>query len=83
MPLALGIEGSANKIGVGIAYSDGRILANPRKTYRNPNPPRRRLPPHAALPCIADGAGRVGSVHVHSRLTAYPPVPPSGPHVSR
>jgi len=34
--VALGIEGSANKIGVGIVrYQDGqyRILANPRKTY--------------------------------------------------
>mmetsp|Transcript_28159 Transcript_28159/g.61668 ORF Transcript_28159/g.61668 Transcript_28159/m.61668 type:complete len:179 (+) Transcript_28159:103-639(+) len=34
--IALGIEGSANKIGVGIAKSDGTILANPRKTYITP-----------------------------------------------
>ena len=33
---ALGIEGSANKIGVGIVDSDGNILANPRKTYITP-----------------------------------------------
>ena len=38
MPLALGIEGSANKIGVGIAHSDGRVLANPRKTCAHPPP---------------------------------------------
>jgi len=32
----LGIEGSANKIGVGIVDSLGNILANPRKTYITP-----------------------------------------------
>ena len=34
--IALGIEGSANKIGVGVARYDGTsftLLANPRKTY--------------------------------------------------
>lgn len=34
--IALGIEGSANKIGVGIVRDDGTILANPRKTYVTP-----------------------------------------------
>ena len=34
--LALGIEGSANKIGVGIVDSEGNILSNPRKTYITP-----------------------------------------------
>eukprot|EP00899_Mesostigma_viride_P004715 jgi/Mesvir1/14244/Mv09682-RA.1 len=34
--LALGIEGSANKIGVGIVRSDGTILANPRQTFIPP-----------------------------------------------
>lgn len=34
--LALGIEGSANKIGVGIVDSEGNILANPRRTYNAP-----------------------------------------------
>ena len=34
--LALGIEGSANKIGVGIVDSKGRILANPRRTFITP-----------------------------------------------
>ncbi len=36
---ALGIEGSANKIGVGIVHWDGKeykILSNPRKTYITP-----------------------------------------------
>ena len=34
--IALGIEGSANKIGVGIVKSDGSILANPRRTHFGP-----------------------------------------------
>jgi N6-L-threonylcarbamoyladenine synthase len=34
--IALGIEGSANKISVGIVTSNGDILANPRKTYITP-----------------------------------------------
>ncbi|CAI2374181.1 unnamed protein product [Moneuplotes crassus] len=34
--IALGIEGSANKIGVGIVKDDGTILANPRETYITP-----------------------------------------------
>lgn len=32
----LGIEGSANKVGVGIVSSDGNILSNPRHTYITP-----------------------------------------------
>eukprot|EP00914_Ancora_sagittata_P004647 GHVO01009894.1.p1 GENE.GHVO01009894.1~~GHVO01009894.1.p1 ORF type:complete len:340 (+),score=58.22 GHVO01009894.1:22-1041(+) len=31
--IALGIEGSANKIGIGISDHTGKILANPRQTY--------------------------------------------------
>jgi N6-L-threonylcarbamoyladenine synthase len=34
--IALGIEGSANKIAVGIVTSEGKILSNPRKTYITP-----------------------------------------------
>jgi N6-L-threonylcarbamoyladenine synthase len=34
--IALGIEGSANKIGVGIVTNKGTILANPRFTYITP-----------------------------------------------
>ena len=34
--IALGIEGSANKIGVGIVTNKGEILSNPRKTYITP-----------------------------------------------
>lgn len=34
--IALGIEGSANKIGVGITTQGGRILANPRFTFITP-----------------------------------------------
>ena len=35
MPTILGLEGSANKIGVGVV-SDGNILSNPRRTYNAP-----------------------------------------------
>ena len=35
MPTILGIEGSANKIGVGI-IKDGIVLSNPRRTYNAP-----------------------------------------------
>lgn len=34
--ISLGIEGSANKIGVGIVTSEGEILSNPRKTFITP-----------------------------------------------
>jgi N6-L-threonylcarbamoyladenine synthase len=34
--ITLGIEGSANKIGVGIVKEDGSILANPRLTFVTP-----------------------------------------------
>jgi N6-L-threonylcarbamoyladenine synthase len=34
--IALGLEGSANKLGVGIVRSDGAILANVRHTYITP-----------------------------------------------
>lgn len=36
MVISLGIEGSANKIGIGIVTSEGQILANPRATYISP-----------------------------------------------
>ena len=34
--LAIGFEGSANKISVGVVRADGTILANPRETYVTP-----------------------------------------------
>ena len=34
--IALGIEGSANKIGVGIVDDEGNIYANPRYTFITP-----------------------------------------------
>eukprot|EP00892_Ulva_mutabilis_P012334 jgi/Ulvmu1/9473/UM052_0042.1 len=36
MPKVLGIEGSANKVGVGIVDETGAVLSNPRKTYITP-----------------------------------------------
>lgn len=35
MVVIIGLEGSANKIGIGIV-EDGRVLANPRRTYVTP-----------------------------------------------
>ena len=35
MVIAIGFEGSANKIGVGI-IKNGEVLSNPRKTYITP-----------------------------------------------
>lgn len=46
--LALGIEGSANKVGVGIVRLDGTTLANPRHTYITP-PGQGFLPRETAL----------------------------------
>ena len=34
--LAMGFEGSANKVAVGVVSHDGEILSNPRKTYITP-----------------------------------------------
>jgi N6-L-threonylcarbamoyladenine synthase len=34
--IALGMEGSANKLGIGVVTSTGRILSNPRHTYITP-----------------------------------------------
>jgi len=34
--IVLGIEGSANKIGIGIVTSSGDILSNPRMTFITP-----------------------------------------------
>ena len=35
MPTIIGLEGSANKLGVGI-IRDGQVLSNPRRTYNAP-----------------------------------------------
>ena len=35
MVIIMGMEGSANKIGIGI-MEDGKVLANPRRTYITP-----------------------------------------------
>ncbi|ETE70001.1 putative tRNA threonylcarbamoyladenosine biosynthesis protein OSGEP, partial [Ophiophagus hannah] len=35
MPVVIGFEGSANKIGIGIV-KDGEVLSNPRRTYVTP-----------------------------------------------
>ena len=43
--LAIGLEGSANKLGVGIVREDGTILANVRHTYITPPGARTCRPP--------------------------------------
>ncbi|XP_053993405.1 tRNA N6-adenosine threonylcarbamoyltransferase-like isoform X2 [Hylaeus volcanicus] len=48
MSFSLGIEGSANKIGVGIVDASGNVLANPRLTYITP-PGSGFLPRHTAI----------------------------------
>ncbi|KAK9825503.1 hypothetical protein WJX74_002135 [Apatococcus lobatus] len=48
MQLALGIEGSANKVGIGIVREDGLILANPRHTFVAP-PGQGFLPKETAI----------------------------------
>lgn len=35
MVIAIGLEGSANKLGIGI-IKDGQVLSNPRVTYITP-----------------------------------------------
>ena len=45
--ISLGLEGSANKLGIGI-LKDGQVLSNPRETYITP-------PGEGALiPCFGD-----------------------------
>ena len=46
--IALGFEGSANKIGVGVVTDKGDILSNPRRTYITP-PGQGFLPRETAL----------------------------------
>ena len=48
MTVVLGFEGSANKLGVGLVDSSGRILANPRHTFITP-PGTGFLPRETAL----------------------------------
>ncbi|CAL5428462.1 unnamed protein product [Camellia sinensis] len=61
--IALGFEGSANKLGVGVVTLDGSILSNPRHTYVTP-PGQGFLPRETAqhhlqhiLPLIKSGPG--------------------------
>eukprot|EP00271_Cylindrocystis_brebissonii_P015943 TRINITY_DN39027_c0_g1_i1.p1 TRINITY_DN39027_c0_g1~~TRINITY_DN39027_c0_g1_i1.p1 ORF type:complete len:355 (-),score=60.71 TRINITY_DN39027_c0_g1_i1:502-1566(-) len=46
--IALGFEGSANKIGIGVVTESGQILANPRHTYVTP-PGQGFLPKETAI----------------------------------
>ena len=49
MTIAIGFEGSANKLGVGI-IKDGVVLSNVRKTYITPpGQGKKRLRPHTLV----------------------------------
>ena len=48
--LSIGLEGSANKLGVGIVKEDGSILANVRHTYITPPGIYARTPAGVCVP---------------------------------
>lgn len=55
--LAIGLEGSANKLGVGIVREDGTILANVRHTFITPpGAPMCTRNSTAPAPCVPRGA---------------------------
>jgi hypothetical protein len=68
--LALGIEGSANKIGVGIVSEDGDVLSNPRHTYAPTRPHLLSLPRSASCSRLTPAALR--PTH-HPRRYITPP----------
>eukprot|EP00760_Papus_ankaliazontas_P025983 PhM_4_TR2967/c0_g1_i1/m.58715/K01409/KAE1, tsaD, QRI7; N6-L-threonylcarbamoyladenine synthase len=82
--LALGIEGSANKIGVGILKEDGTILANVRKTYITPAgtgfQPRETAVHHAehVLPLIKKAFAESGLTHRDISLLCFTKGPGMG-----
>ncbi|KAI9223819.1 glycoprotease family [Blastocladiella britannica] len=90
MPYALGLEGSANKIGVGIMYhspdgSEQRVLANVRATYVTP-PGTGFQPKHTAehhrrqiLPLIKRALADAGLAPADLDLISYTKGPGMGP----
>ena len=59
MTIAIGFEGSANKLGVGI-IKDGVVLSNVRKTYITPpGQGNERLRPHTLVQRVAREYSRV------------------------
>lgn len=57
MPKVLGIEGSANKVGVGIVDETGAVLSNPRKTCVASDRLAQPLGPSDIAPVDSDGPG--------------------------
>lgn len=83
--LILGIEGSANKIGIGVSDQQGNILSNPRKTFVTP-PGTGFLPRETAehhqehiLPLIKQALSEAGITIKNINLIAYTKGPGMGP----
>ena len=81
----LGIEGSANKIGVGVVDQQGNILSNPRKTFVTP-PGTGFLPKETAdhhyihiLPLIKEALQEANVTLRDIGLIAYTKGPGMGP----
>ena len=89
MPLiALGIEGSANKIGIGIVTETGEILSNPRKTFITP-PGTGFLPSETAehhrkhiLPILKQALSEAKLTIKQINLICYTKGPGMGPPLS-
>lgn len=75
--LFLGIEGSANKIGIGICSKDGNILANVRHTFITPPGtgflPRETMEHHMQhiLPLIAEALHKARATHERLAAICY------------
>jgi N6-L-threonylcarbamoyladenine synthase len=86
--LALGIEGSANKIGVGVVASDGSILSNVRKTYITPPGtgflPRETAVHHAdhIIPLVKKALEDAGITHSQLSCICYTKGPGMGAPLS-
>ena len=80
MVLAMGFEGSANKMGVGVVRLDGTILSNPRHTFITPPGqgflPRETAQHHQARPARA-ALARQKCVRAVRRTQALPVAPPA------
>lgn len=82
--MVLGIEGSANKIGIGIVDLAGNILANPRETFITPVGtgfvPKETAEHHSMkiLPLIKLALQQAGVLMSQIRLVAYTKGPGMG-----
>uniref|UniRef100_A0A0E0KZG0 Glycoprotease 2 n=1 Tax=Oryza punctata TaxID=4537 RepID=A0A0E0KZG0_ORYPU len=83
-PLALGLESSANKIGIGVVALSGEILSNPRHTYVTPPGhgflPRETAHHHLAhlLPLLRAALGEAGVTPADLACVCYTKGPGMG-----